>query len=228
MKKATTILAALAMGAVTAAAGTAPAPMSSGKGPAPSAPVMDPCAGPISYSNVELLYAYTDIDNYSDNGNGARLNIEYSPFQNLYFRFAGSYDTFDTNGDNHVAAAAGNYGSDSIDYWTVSAGIGGYVPLTENIHLAGDAGIIYEKWDGGGGGNDDDTGWYVRPHLRAKWGCLEAQLGAQYTDVGDNSSDEWSGFAKLYYQVSPGWDLTAGVRYSDNITEWSGGVRYRF
>ncbi len=44
----------------------------------------DPCAGPISYNNAELLYAYTDYDNFSDNGSGALLRIEYSAWDNLY------------------------------------------------------------------------------------------------------------------------------------------------
>ena len=52
MNKTTTILATLALGVVSAAAGVAPAP--SGKGVSPPPP-MDPCAGPISYNNVELL-----------------------------------------------------------------------------------------------------------------------------------------------------------------------------
>jgi hypothetical protein len=207
MKKATTVLVALAMGAATAFAGTAPAP--SGKGPAP-APPMDPCAGPISYNNIELLYAYTDFDGGGDNGNGGKLNIEYSPAPNFYI----------TAGAEYVDTDFGNA-------WLLNGGIGGYIPLTQNVHLAADAGILWSDVDYDGiGGSDSDTGWYVRPHLRAKFGCLTAHVGAEYSDVFND--ERWSGFVNLYYQINPSWDLTAGVRFNDDATTITAGARFRY
>jgi hypothetical protein len=214
MKKTTTILAALAASVLTVTAGT-PAPV-----PAPVcvAPA-DPCAGPISYSNAELLYAYTDFDNSSDNGDGAILRLEYSAMDNFYVAVSGEY---------HEAGI--------IDMWSISGGVGGYVPLTENIHLAADGGVLWVNYDvdsdpfssANNGWSDDDVGWYVRPHIRAKWGCLEVHAGAQYSDVSDFDIDEWAVFANLYYQVAPGWDLTAGVAHSSERTTVTGGARYRF
>ena len=227
MNKTTAILATLAMGAVSALAGTVPAPAPSGKGKVPVGPApLDPCAGPISYNNVELLYVHTNPDGSGDDYDGANLRLTYSPLQNFY-----------------IVADATYSDSEYVQDTTIALGIGGYLPLTENIHAAVDGGVVWFNRDIEGWGDDDDFGWYVRPHLRAKWGCLEVHVGAQYVDVGGGDNyrqtafvanygsweiEEWSGFAQLYYQFAPSWDLTAGVSVSEDRTSISGGVRYRF
>lgn len=220
MKK-TTILATLAAGLVSATAGVRPA--------AP-APVVrpDPCAGPISYNNAEFLYAYTDWDG-GGSGDGLIARVEYSAWDNFYVAGGGAYHE------------AGN-----VDMWSLSAGAGAYMALTDNIHLVGEAGVLWTSWDGGdvwvddgssgSGGSggywdsneDDEFGWYARPHMRARWGCLEVHAGALYTDVGGDFDDEWSGFVSLYYQVAPGWDVTAGVTHNSDATTITGGARYRY
>lgn len=214
MKKTTTILAALTAGVLTATAGTrAPAPVICAPRP------QDPCAGPISYNNAELLYAYTDFDNSSESGDGVILRVEYSMMENFYVTASGQY------------SEAG-----LVDMWALSGGVGGYVPLSENIHLAADGGVLWVNYDvdsdpltsANNGSSDDGVGWYVRPHIRAKFGCFEVHAGAQYSDVSDVDIDEWSVFADFYYQVSPGWDLTVGVSHSNERTTATGGARYRF
>lgn len=218
--KNTTILATLVTSAITATAGVV--------APAPAAcPVRhaDPCAGPISYNNVELLYAYTDYDGSSDNGNGGALRVEYSAWDNFY-----------------LAAGASYHEVNSVDMWALSAGVGGYVALSENIHLVAEVGGLWTSFDtltwvddGSSAGtgnwvsdNDEEWGWYIRPHIRAKYGCFEAHAGALYTDLGGDWGDEWAGFVNIYYQVSPGWDLTAGVTFSSDTTTVTGGARYRY
>ena len=217
MKKTATILAALAMGAATATAGVAPAP--TGKGVA-MPPPMDPCAGPISYNNVELLYAYTDFDGYGDSADGGVLRAEYSPMANVFFTGSVAYDDW----------SSGNM-------WRLSAGVGGYVPLTDNIHLAADGGIIYVDSEqdyyvttGTSSSkrtySSSDTGWYIRPHLRAKFGCLTLHAGAVYEDVGPDNN--WSWYANAYYQVAQNWDLTVGYADGDNAQRITAGVRMRY
>jgi len=217
MKK-TTILATLAS-VMTVTAGVKPVP-----------PVVvqtaDPCAGPISYNNAELLYAYTDYDLGGDSGDGVILRLEYSAWDNFY-----------------LAGGASYHEADGIDLWSLTAGFGGYVPLTENIHLVGEAGVLWTSWDGEDvwvvdssdpnlgywdDGEDDEFGWYFRPHFRAKWGCLEAHVGALYSDYGGDFEDEWAGFVNLYYQVAPNWDITAGVTFGEDTTMITGGARYRY
>ena len=221
MKTTATILATLAMGAA-AIAGTAPAPAPSGKAPV-CPPVADPCAGPISYNNVELLYLHSDFDGLDGDLDGVSLRFEYSPASNFYIAASGDYSS----------------GSDS-ELWNIRLGLGGYIALTENIHLVGEVGGAY--FDGqtdvpymivplGSVYDDDytvgesDWGWYVRPHLRAKWGCFEIHAGAEYQDAYENN---WAFYGNVYYQVTQGWDLTAGVREGEDSTQWSAGVRYRF
>jgi len=212
---------ALLASVLTVTAGVQPAP----------APVVvkapDPCAGPISYNNVELLYAYTDYDLGSDSGDGVILRMEYSDWDNFY-----------------IAGGASYHEADDIDFWSLSAGVGGYVPLTQNVHLVGEAGVLWTTWDGedywvpdgssdpNGGfwadGEEDEFGWYVRPHLRAKWGCFEAHAGALYSDYGGDFEDEWAGFVDLFYQVAPNWDITAGVTFGEDATMVTAGARYRY
>ena len=232
MKKTATILAALAMSAATASAGVAPAP--AGKNPPPPPPaMMDPCAGPISYNNIELLYANTDWGFGSDGG--VILRGEYSPMQNFYLTASIEY----TNLDNDFIQ----------DMWDFSIGLGGYFPLTENIHIAADVGYVNRRFDDF---NDNDTpldtlddfwdsesdgGWYARPHFRGKWGCLTAHAGAIYRnlDVDDDVDDDffdggdWAYFVKLYYQLHTNWDITAGYLNGENdLEQWTVGARYRF
>jgi len=184
---------------------------------------VEPCAGPISYSNIELLYAYTDFDNSfgsNHHTNGAQLNIEFSPFKYFY-----------------LTAGAEWFSESDADLWILHGGIGAYFPLTDHIHLAVDGGILWTdiEFDNNnvvGDDSESDTGWYIRPHLRAKWGCFEAHVGAQYRDLGDFNSGggdgNWGGFAQLYYHLTTALDLTAGVLIEEDITQVNGGIRWRF
>lgn len=210
MKKTATILAALALSTVSSFAG----PMPSAPAGPPPPPPSDNCAGPISYSSLEAIYRNTDGDFTGDDADGIQLAFEYSPASNFYVRLTGSYDE-----------------SDFWDIFGVTAGVGGYIALTENIHVAADGGLVYYDVDFAGNNNfdGDDTGWYVRPHFRGKWGCFEAHVGANYTDISD--SEEWAWFAQVYYQVAQGWDVTVGYSESTFDTDnevWSIGARKRF
>jgi hypothetical protein len=197
---------------------------SSAKGVAPTQPApVEPCAGPISYSNIELLYAYTDWDDNfgsNDHTNGAQLNIEFSPFQSFY-----------------LTAGAEWFSESDADLWILHAGIGGYFPLSEHIHLAVDGGALWTdiEFDDdvfAGDNSESDWGWYVRPHLRAKWGCFEAHAGALYRDMGDfnrgGGDGQWAGFAQLYYHITTSLDITAGVLCDEDFTQVTGGLRWRF
>jgi len=253
MIKTSSILALLALSAASATAGVEAAPAPSGKGSAAPPPVVDPCAGPISYNNIELLYANTEYGGYYDSGSedGLQARIEFSPWKNIYF--TGGFTWADT---------------DAGDAWSISGGIGGYIPLTDNIHLAGDIGLSYVESDYSYGlevypnsgsvysrssmydyysGSESDTGWYVRPHIRAKWSCFEVHTGFIYADTdtggsyynelvkGDEvfssgSSDDWAFFIQAYYQVARGWDLTGGYTTWDKseADTWTIGARYKF
>lgn len=233
MKQATTILASLVMGAFTAAAGTvAPAPV--GKNPV-IPPAADPCPGGISYTNIELMYVYTDPDGGGDNGDGVDLRLTYALNQSLYLVADAAYNDFGGWDQTHPAL-----------------GVGGHISLTQNIDAAMDAGVVWydqelSAFEDRAGLDGDDFGWYVRPHFRAKFGCLEAHLGAQYVEVNGDSVDfdnqvrgtthsksigweieEWSYFLDLYYHINANWDIAAGAAISDDYNSFRAGVRYRF
>jgi TonB dependent receptor len=219
------------MGAMNLLAGT-PAPAPTGKGIVPPPPG-DPCPGGISYTNLELMYVYTDPDGGGDNGDGVNLRLTYALNQNLYIVADAAYNEFEDTEQTHLAL-----------------GIGGHISLTNNIDLAADAGVVWydlsSDYNDEFGLDDNDFGWYVRPHFRAKWGCLEAHLGAQYVDVdGDSRTyqtgtafvatntvgweiNDWSAFLDLYYHLNANWDIAAGASLSYDFNAFRVGVRYRF
>ena len=199
----------------------------------PVTPQADPCAGPISYSNVELLYEYTDFDDGDlDDGSGATLRYEYEAMKQFYLTVDADYDSFDYTPFSDIGQGRRTF---EIEQWTLSVGVGGHIALTDNIHLAGDAGLVYTDVStdyngvipGGNNFDDDETGWFIRPHLRAKWGCLTVHAGASYYDF-DSDFDGWTGYGRLYYQITTSLDLTAGVSFGEDSDVYSGGVRWRF
>jgi hypothetical protein len=193
---------------------------------------VDRCAGGISYTNAELLYVFTDADG-GDESDGVDIRLSYALNDMLYV--AASYSLFDWDSNMEQ------------EYTTI--GLGAHMSLTSNIDIAMDAGVIWWNQDTAHASIDgEDFGWYVRPHFRGKWGCLEAHVGAQYVDVDGSDGvrvtstttppvtttfpgwevSEWSGFLSLYYQLNQSWDLTAGVVIADDFDQLNAGIRYRF
>ncbi len=226
MKHTAFILAGITLSAASAIAGIAPAPMD--KNPAPPA---DPCAGPISYTNIELLYERTNFSGRSrDDGNAAVIRYEYG-IKDFYLTVdidRNSYDFTATGVRDQTATW-------TIDQWKARVSLGGHIALQENIHLAGDVGFVYANTEGDRpigatiarrDSSEDDVGWFIRPQLRAKWGCWTLHAGGEYEDIGGD--DRWSVFGRVYYQVAPQWDVMLGVAVGDEADVYSGGIRWRF
>ena len=214
MIKKTLALLALAVVTTTAQAGTS-APAPSGKGVI--APTIEPDS--ISYRNFSLGYLRNSADlgnGLTTGSNGIAAALEYSPVNNLYVAAGGSFSEFRTLGQND-------------DYWTANAGVGGYIPLTGNIHFVTEVGASYIQ--GAGAGND--WGLYVTPHIRAKFGKFETHLGATYNS-NDLALDEWTGFLRLLYEVAPNTDLyvTGSIGLTednaDSIYGLQAGIRLKF
>jgi hypothetical protein len=219
MKHIASIMGLLAVVTAHAVAGVAPAPVSSGKNVA--SPLLDPCAGPISYHNLELLYAGTGFGDFRDDADGIALRAEYSLTNQFFLTGTVGYDDWDTG-----------------NLWTLSGGAGASFPLTETIHLVAEGGVMWARqeqdvmWSVTPGVinydtiSDDDFGWYVRPHLRAKFGCFTVHAGAVYEDVGGD--DQWGWFVQGYYQIATNWDLTAGYGEGEDTDRFTAGVRFRY
>ena len=217
MIKKTLALLALAVVTTTAQAGTS-APAPSGKGVI--APTIEPDS--ISYSNASLswLRQWGNVGPLDLDSNGVALALEYSPINNLYVAAGGSWSDLELS-----------FGplSANGDFWNANAGIGGYIPLTSNIHFVTEVGANYSDLSG-----TNEWGFYVTPHVRAKFGKFETHLGATY-NTNDLALSEWTGFLRLLYEVAPSVDLfvtgTLGLSDSNGTEDLVGlnvGARYKF
>lgn len=194
-------------------AGSAPTPV--GKG-TPNLPPPG-CAGPITYSNIHLNYGHTELDDDSlDNLDGISLELEYAIIPHLFLTGAGSWATGDSDdlGD--------------VNIWDATAGLGSYVSLCSHVDLVVDAGGVWSNYDSDQG-DSNDSGWYVRPHLRSKFSCLELHAGAKFISFGSGSDEEtWEGFTRAFYEVAPQLDLAATFAINEDAYTLTAGVRYRF
>ena len=215
---------------VTAAAfaGTAPAPVD--KQPQQIDPILAPT---ISYSNFSLEYSYISSDfagigGLELDGHGVQAGLEYSPIEHLYLALRGGWHDIDVEFAGFAIA--------DFDYWNVNAGIGGYFPITPNIHIVGEVGASYADLSVSGfGGSTDDWGIYVTPHVRAKFGIFETHVGVIYNS-NDLALAEWTGFARVLVEVVPNVDVYVGgtIGFEDDNTAFEdlyglqAGVRIKF
>lgn len=193
MKK--TILALLAAASVPAMAGTTMVPAS--KGPVVQPAPLDPCAGGITYNHFQVDWIRTDVDG-GDVYNGVDLNLEYQFVNPVYFAASYSLQSPD-------------------DVWGVTLGLGGHLPLMDNVDFATDLGALL---------TDGDDGFYVRPHIRAKFGCLEVHAGAKLICL--DGENVWEGFGHLYYRVCSPADIGVGISASEDAWTLSVGMRLSF
>lgn len=205
--------------AVAAYAGTAPY---SGKATQPTEPYEAPVL--ISYNNVSAGYLYrsadflgTDVD-----GHGVALGLEVSPVDNLYFSVGGSWTSLDLLGLD-------------LDYWNGKAGIGGYIPLSQNVHFVLEGGASYYNVNLGDFDlGTDDWGIYAMPHLRMKFGQFETHIGGTY-DSNELAMSRYTAFARLLYEITPSLDIYAsvnrGFRHNSDFNTAYGvqaGLRFKF
>jgi hypothetical protein len=130
-----------------------------------------------------------------DTVDGANLELSYSPFAHFYV--LGTASVVDDN-------------------WGYTAGAGYALTIANNVDFVLEAGGLFD--------NDDDI-VYVRPHLRAKFGCLELHAGAKLYCYDD---EQWGGFASAYYEVCPNVDLGVTGIFTSDASALQVGVRYKF
>lgn len=208
MKKIATTIASLTF-AGFAVAGVTPAPM------APPPPVLAQVST-LSYNSLEVDWLHSEFSVANlDSGDGAGARALFSVTDGLYLTLGGGWQSIDTERDA------------TADIWSASAGVGGYYPVTANFHLVGEVGALFYGYDNAPHGFDNnEASAYARPYLRAQWGPVEAQLGATWANI--DVTNEWSGFARLYFAVAHNWDITAGVSAGENETTANAGVRFRY
>lgn len=204
------------LAAASVYAGTPVAPM------APEPTVVEQSL--ISYSNLSLGYNYTSADflGVDVDGHGAGIGVEFSPVNHLYLALRGSWTDIDLVGVD-------------FDYWQGNAGIGGYIPLTENIHFATEVGASYADLSLADFNlGTDDWGVYVTPHFRMKFGAFETHVGVTYNS-NDLVTSEYNAFVRLMFEVAPQFDLFVGGNVGldngnafDNVFGAQAGVRFKF
>lgn len=198
-----TTLTALSCSLIAAAAfagtSTPPAKQSSYVEPAPQ--------DLISYNNLFINYNYSSADflGVDVDGHGVQAGVEYSPVNHLYLALNGGWSNLEVD----FSGLGLGVSSLDFDYWTLNAGVGGYLPITNNIHFVTEVGASYANLgfnDFGVNVSTDDWGIYVMPHFRAKFGIFETHLGVTYNS-NDVVPSEWTGFARLLFEVAPQLDL---------------------
>lgn len=224
-------LTALSCSMIAAAAfgGTTPLPP-----PQPSEPLPEPVL--ISYDNFSINYNYSSADllGLDVEGHGVQAGLEISPVKHLYFALNGGWSNLELD----LAGTGLGVGDLDFDYWTGNAGIGGYIPITENIHFVTEVGASYANlgFDNFGANlSTDDWGIYVTPHFRAKWGAFETHFGVTYNS-NDLVVSEWTGFARILVEVAPQVDVfvagTVGFQDDEDAFEdvfgVQAGVRFKF
>ena len=197
-------LSLLASAAVTASA-IAGTPVRDGKAGPVAPPAPPECAEGISYSNFETDWVHSWGRNDNQNADGVNAEVSVALTDNLYFHTAGLW-------------ASGS----EVDIWGANVGLGGHIPLAHNIDFVTEAGGAFSGADHASSNN----GFYVQPHLRAKFGCVELRAGATFYDLKE--SDDWEGFASLYYQFAPHTDLAVRGIFSEYSSTLQLGLRYKF
>jgi len=229
LKKTFTSLACLLLAAASYAGEAAPAKE-------PVAPTIAPEPEEISYSNFSLAYGYQSADFLGQDvdAHGIVAGLEFSPVKHLYFALNGGW----SNVELDLGGLGLGVNDADFDYWTVNVGVGGYIPLTRNIHFVTEVGASYASLDindfGANFNLDEDWGVYVSPHFRAKFGIVETHLGVTY-----NSNDvvpaEYNLFLRLFVEVAPHVDLfvngSLGLEeqeFFDDVFGVQAGVRVKF
>jgi hypothetical protein len=217
MTKTSTLVTAAVL--LAAGASFAGSPMvGHGKTP-PQMPTAPGCSTEISYNSFEADWNHTFISEPGfDDANGVGIKLEYSPINQVYL--VGEGDWSNSSLDGH-----------DLTGWGVLAGVGGYLPITPNLHFATDLGGIWEGSKLSGDGRVSDGGFYVRPHFRARFACAEIHVGAKFVSMND-FGDRWEVFTDVYYEIAPHIDLTVGaaVNLENSDKDWAlkAGARYRF
>jgi opacity protein-like surface antigen len=168
-----------------------------------TAPSAKGTVAPLPPVGCSPTISYTNIQAdwvhvFGDDGpdaDGADLTLNYSPIDHVYG--TGSISTLDGN-------------------WSYGVGAGVYTAIANNVDLVLEAGALLE---------DEENAFYARPHLRARFGCLEVHAGAKYYNYADQL---WAGFATIYYEVAANTDFAVGGTFTEDANSITVGLRYKF
>ncbi len=167
----------------------------------------------MSYSFIEAAYIDTEIDDGPIDVDGDGFGLKGSLELGEIAFVTASYGTqdFDLSVD--------------LDQWSV--GVGGHLPIAENIDLVGTLSYIDAEIDTPFGDADDDgygAGVGIRARLAEQF---EVEGGINYVDLDDSGDDTSFALGGRYY-ISPEFAVGAGFQIGDDVTAWNIGVRVEF
>lgn len=163
-----------------------------------------------SYSNVELGYIDTEIDDFDVNGDGFGLRGSFALTPHVH-AFA-SYS--DVDFDHDIGAR------------TLRVGAGVNWPLSPRLDMIGRLSYVDVEVDAGRF-SADDSGFGLEAALRGRpMERLELTGGVEYVDVGDSDDTSLEVGARYYFtdQFAAGGDLS----FNDDGTTILLGLRFDF
>jgi len=158
-------------------------------------------ADTLTYNNFDVGYKYTNVDvSGVDDGHGVEANITFSPIAHFFLEGGYEYINIDNAGEGHAYAY----------------GIGGYVPLEENLHLVGSLGGLRVDTESEGGGDANDDGYYLGAKVRYDiCSGTELEAGATYVDFSD-SQTSWVYELAALFPVAEHLKLQGQVELNDD------------
>jgi hypothetical protein len=131
-------------------------------------------AAPLSYTNLDVGLVSTELTNSSIDGDGLFVRGSFA-FHESFFLFAGlsniSYD-------------------DDIDGFAWNFGVGGHMPINNQIDLVGKLGYVDQDVDYPGNGSNSDNGYLLSATLRGFLiDKLELEAGVQHVHLDDAGND---------------------------------------
>jgi hypothetical protein len=163
------------------------------------------------YTYLEAGYQALDLDDPNVDGDGFGLGGSLALNERLYLR--AGYSDLDMD-----------FGVDVSSY---EFGIGGNLPMSDDLHLVGEVGYTETELDASNFDIEDD-GYYLSGGFR--WMATEAlEVNAllSYVDMSD-SGDETSLTVGGLYNLTADLAVGVGASWSDDAMGYSAGLRYYF
>ncbi|HRX53435.1 MAG TPA: YfaZ family outer membrane protein [Verrucomicrobiales bacterium] len=179
--------------------------MTSGK-----VPCVEAASSCLTYDFLDLQYQYSDFDGL-DVGHGVALNLSKALFGHVYLTATTDWTR---TGWEHT----------DIDAYSVTAGLGYYVPVTDRFHLNIEAGALFSDLESDYG-SSSEWGGAVGPGFRY---CLTEQLelfGNAYYTAYEGGFDIWDFNAGIIYDVTKSVGLKFSGLFNEEGYTLLGGIR---
>ena len=165
----------------------------------------------LNYTYVEGGYIATDIDDLDVDGDGLGIAGSAAIGSNWFVHGAYGNQDFDAG----------------VDLDQLEVGIGGHMPLMDQVDLVGTLSYINAEIDTPFG-NVDDDGFGASVGLRGRIAPqVELEGSISYVDFDEGGDDTAFNVDGRYY-FTENFAVGAGASFSDDATTWTLGARFEF